>query len=97
MEEQIRSSGKSSGTPTISKPPEFAYHAVPTNMRALAAFRYHITQLWRRTLSRRSQKGAFTWQRMQKLIADWLPTARILHPWPNQRFDVKHPRWEPSA
>jgi hypothetical protein len=27
----------------------------------------------------------------------WLPKARILHPWPNQRFAVKHPRWEPCA
>src|SRR5699024_10197544 len=31
----------------------FAYHAVPTNWRALAAFRHHITVLWRRTLQRR--------------------------------------------
>ena len=34
----------------------FAYHAVPTNSRALGAFRYHVTDLWRRTLRRRSQK-----------------------------------------
>ena len=27
----------------------------------------------------------------------WLPQPRILHPWPAQRFDVKYPRWEPSA
>src|SRR5215831_952019 len=30
----------------------FAYHAVPTNFRALAAFRVHITRLWRRALRR---------------------------------------------
>ena len=23
---------------------------------------------------------------------DWLPRPHILHPWPNQRFAVKHPR-----
>jgi len=23
--------------------------------------------------------------------------TRILHPWPDRRFAVKHPRWEPSA
>ena len=34
----------------------FAYHAVPTNRRALMAFRHHVTDLWRRTLRRRSQK-----------------------------------------
>ena len=34
----------------------FAYHGVPTNSRALVAFRYHVLKLWRRTLRRRSQK-----------------------------------------
>jgi hypothetical protein len=31
------------------------------------------------------------------LAADFLPPARILHPWPSARFAVKHPRWEPNA
>jgi group II intron reverse transcriptase/maturase len=75
----------------------FAYHAVPTNARALGAFRHHVSVLWRRTLSRRSQKSHMTWDRMAKLVDDWLPHDRILHPWPAQRFNVKHPRWEPSA
>ena len=75
----------------------FAYHAVPTNSRALAAFRYHVTDLWRRTLRRRSQKDNMTWERMTKLAAAWLPLPRILHPSPTTRFAVKHPRWEPSA
>ena len=70
----------------------FAYYAVPTNSRALSAFRHYVTDLWRRTLRRRSQKGGFTWERMTKLVADWLPPPRILHPWPDQRFDVRHPR-----
>ncbi len=70
----------------------FAYHAVPTNMRALVAFRHQVTDLWRRTLRRRSQKDDTTWARMQKLVDDWLPKPCILHPWPSQRFAVKHPR-----
>ena len=70
----------------------FAYHAVPTNLRALRAFRYHVTDLWRRTLRRRSQKDGLTWERMTKLAAHWLPTPQILHPWPDRRFAVKHPR-----
>jgi group II intron reverse transcriptase/maturase len=70
----------------------FAYHAVPTNWAALGAFRYEITWRWRWTLRRRSQKSALNWARMQKLADDWLPKPRILHPWPNQRFAVKHPR-----
>ena len=75
----------------------FQYHAVPTNGRALAAFRYHVIDLWRCTLRRRGQKHRMTWARIGKLADDWLPKPRILHPWPNQRFAVKHPRWEPYA
>jgi group II intron reverse transcriptase/maturase len=70
----------------------FAYHAVPTNSRALGAFRYHVTNLWLRTLRRRSQKDRMTWERMAKIATHWLPAPRVLHPWPNQRFAVKHPR-----
>jgi RNA-directed DNA polymerase len=75
----------------------FAYHAVPTNFLALVAFRLHATRLWRRVLRRRSQKDGFTWKRIEKLAADFLPKPRILHPWPSDRFAVKHPRWEPYA
>ena len=75
----------------------FNYHAVPTNVRALGSFRYYVTNLWRRSLRRRSQRDGFTWPRITKLADDWLPEPRILHPWPNLRFAVKHPRWEPYA
>jgi RNA-directed DNA polymerase len=75
----------------------FAYHAVPTNYRALVLFRVRIAQLWKRALARRSQKGRQTWKKMPRLIADWLPRPRILHPWPERRFDVTHPRREPCA
>jgi len=75
----------------------FAYHAVPTNSRALCAFRHYVTDLWRQTLRRRSQKDGMTWERIKKLADAWLPQPRILHPWPSQRFAVTHPRWEPGA
>ena len=75
----------------------FNYHAVPTNRRALMAFRFFVTELWRCTLRRRSQKDGMTWQRMTRLAADWLPPPRVLHPWPTARFAVTHPRWEPYA
>ena len=70
----------------------FNYHAVPTNSRALATFRRHVIALWRRTLRRRSQKDDTTWERITRLADEWLPRPRILHPWPNVRFAVKHPR-----
>jgi len=75
----------------------FAYHAVPTNGRSLSAFRYHVLQMWLRSLRRRSQRHNMPWERMNRIIDAWLPPAVIRHPWPSQRFDVKHPRQEPSA
>ena len=75
----------------------FNYHAVPTNFPALAAFRHHVTDLWRRSLRRRSQKDRMTESWITRLAEDFLPKPRILHPWPEQRFAVKHPRWEPYA
>jgi RNA-directed DNA polymerase len=75
----------------------FAYHAVPTNYRALVVFRVRIAQLWKRALLRRSQRARRTWKRMERLLEAWLPRPRILHPWPERRFAVMHPRWEPCA
>ena len=75
----------------------FNYHAVPTNAQSLDAFRRNVMELWLRTLKRSSQKDRTTWTRMVDLAADYLPSVRILHPWPQARFAVTHPRWEPGA
>src|SRR5512133_1882969 len=75
----------------------FAYHAVPTNFPALRAFHHHVTVSWLRTLQRRSQKDRTTWQRIAKIASDYLPQPTTLHPWPQMRFAVTHPRWEPRA
>jgi len=64
----------------------FNYFAVPTNGPTLSAFRFHVLDLWRRSLKRRSQKDGTTWQWMGRLADDWLPKPRILHPWPRIRF-----------
>ena len=62
----------------------FAYHAVPTNTRALNTFRHRVMDLWRRSLKRRSQRDRTTWERIAKLADDFLPKPRILHPWPSR-------------
>jgi RNA-directed DNA polymerase len=67
----------------------FNYYAVPDNSRALTAFRYHIIRYWLKTLRRRSQRDGMTWARMGRLEKRWLPTVRILHPWPEARFDAR--------
>jgi group II intron reverse transcriptase/maturase len=66
----------------------FRYYGVPHNKPALDAFRSEVARLWRRTLSRRSQKGHVTWQRMARLKRRWFPSARIHHPYPDQRLCV---------
>src|SRR3982074_129623 len=70
----------------------FAYHAVPTNSASIGAFRHHVVDLWRCSLSRRSQHGGITWQRIKQIADDWLPQPKILLPWPQQRFAVRHSR-----
>jgi group II intron reverse transcriptase/maturase len=75
----------------------FNYHAVPTNGRALATFHFRVIDLWTRTLRRRSQKDHTAWERIRRLANDFLPKPHILHPWPEKRFVVRHPRWEPYA
>jgi RNA-directed DNA polymerase len=75
----------------------YNYFAVPTNDRAPDAFRHWIVDLWRRTLRRRGQQDRTTWERIDNLAREFLPKPRVLHPWPNVRFAVKHPRWEPYA
>jgi RNA-directed DNA polymerase len=67
----------------------FQYHAVPTNIDALASFRTQVTRAWHSSLKRRSQRSRLTWERMRRLATTWLPPAKILHPWPEQRFDAR--------
>jgi group II intron reverse transcriptase/maturase len=67
----------------------FNYYGVPGNRKALDTFRTQIQHSWLHALRGRSQKAlALTWERMKKLIRTWLPTAKVVHPYPNQRFCV---------
>jgi len=64
----------------------YGYYAVPDNSQALRGFRQRVIRHWRRALSRRSQKGHMTWERIERYAERWLPKPRILHPWPDARF-----------
>ena len=73
----------------------FNYHAVPDNHDCLQAFRTEVSRYWHRTIKRRSQKGRkkWTWKRMsQRLIRRWIPSVKILHPYPDERLIVTNPR-----
>jgi group II intron reverse transcriptase/maturase len=62
------------------------YYAVPGNLPAVRAFRLQAVRLWLKALRRRGQRHRLNWRRMRRLETRWIPTVRIMHPWPNQRF-----------
>jgi group II intron reverse transcriptase/maturase len=69
------------------------YYAVPGNYERLRQFRDEIQKMWLRALRRRSQRGRhLTWDKFSKVCKRWLPTPKILHPYPNVRFARQHPR-----
>jgi len=70
----------------------FNYYAVPGNMDSLNSFRSQAIWQWHRALRRRSQKSRMTWKRFEPLVTCWIPSAKILHPHPNLRFDARHLR-----
>ena len=69
----------------------FQYHAVPGNWARLKAFRNDVLRMWLQTLRRRSQRSRLTWERFRAGLGSLLPPIQILHPYPNVRFDAKHP------
>ena len=75
----------------------YAYFSVPTNIESMRTFRHHVKVRWWRNLRRRSQRHRMPWRRMNVIVAKHLPFPTVLHPWPEQRFLVKHRRQEPYA
>ena len=70
----------------------FNYFGIPGNGYRLKSFRTEICRTWRRMLQRRGQRHNLSWQRFSKLANRYIPPYRVVHPYPSQRFDVKHPR-----
>jgi hypothetical protein len=63
----------------------YNYYGVPRNLPALYRFHKEVIRLWMHALKRRSQKNRITWERMEHLIARWLPRPTVRHPYPDQR------------
>jgi group II intron reverse transcriptase/maturase len=66
-----------------------AYYAVPGNRDAVAAFRSRVTRDWYEALRRRGQRSRLDWTRMNRIATRWLPPAKIMHPYPEKRFDAR--------
>jgi len=70
----------------------YPYHAVPGNWASLQRFRERIGRSWRHVMERSSQRGRLTADRVARLFHRWLPRPRLVHPYPNVRFDARYPR-----
>lgn len=65
------------------------YYAVPGNVRGISTFRTQLTRPWHGVLRRRSQPHHLNWGRMKCRAAQWLPPARVLHPYPEAPSAVR--------
>ncbi len=66
----------------------YNYYAVPGNQIALNQFRTEICRAWLRALRRRGQRHPISWQKLTRAIKLFIPSVKVLHPYPNQRFRV---------
>ena len=64
------------------------YYGVPMNGPSVSVFRKEVCRLWLKILRRRSHKHHLPWNRMERLIARWIPVSRVCHPYPLVRFGV---------
>ncbi len=64
------------------------YFAVPGNSKRIASFVFHVRWLWIRSLRRRSQRSRMPFSRFGPIADRFLPSARILHPFPVKRFEA---------
>jgi hypothetical protein len=56
----------------------FGYFGITGNFRALHNLRFRVIVVWRKWLSRRSQRARISWEAMPRLLARYpLPTPRI--------------------
>ncbi|HUD14510.1 MAG TPA: group II intron reverse transcriptase/maturase, partial [Terracidiphilus sp.] len=69
----------------------YQYHAVPGNINQLRIFRRRVNRLWHSVLVRRSQAARKKWEKLTPVLERWIPSPRVLHPYPEARFYAAHP------
>jgi group II intron reverse transcriptase/maturase len=70
----------------------YGYFAIPFNKRRLSDFRYHLGKMWFRAIQRRGDRRRITWDDFNRKWLKKIPTPKVLHPYPSERFGAKHPR-----
>lgn len=67
----------------------FYYFGVPGNRDSLSEFRTEVNKNWLKVLRKRSQKGRkLRWENFNKLVREWIPPVKTVHPQPWQRLRV---------
>jgi group II intron reverse transcriptase/maturase len=69
----------------------YNYFAVHGNIDRLSSFRHALSRIWHKVLCRRSQRGRISWETFRGRAMCWIPSPRVLHPYPDQRFCARHP------
>ena len=58
----------------------YGYYGMTTNSQRLRQFRDGVIRIWRKWLSRRSQRGHIRWDRFKEFLKRYpLPQAKIVH------------------
>ncbi len=58
----------------------YGYYGITGNCRCLAKFQHGVQRLWRKWLSRRSQKGRINWATFAKMLERYpLPPPKVVH------------------
>lgn len=58
------------------------------NTDAVVTFRTQTTRHWYKAFRRRSQRTRINQTRMNRIANQWLPPARVRHPFPDARFNA---------
>jgi RNA-directed DNA polymerase len=65
------------------------YHSVPGNFLRVGTFVTEVRRAWLYALRRRSQRNKMTWSRYAGIAKRYIPKARVVHPYPSERFSVR--------
>ncbi len=65
------------------------YYSVPLNMNSVGFFILELKRAWLKALRRRSQRNKMTWERFSKYCNIFIPSPRVMHPYPEARFDAR--------
>lgn len=77
----------------------YNYFAIHDNLDTLSTFRFRICEIFYKLLHRLSQRSKWNWDKFNRFIGKLIPTAKVTHPYPSERFDkrqkfLRHIRFE---